>query len=244
MASAVEKLALAQRHLGRLKRSVHRWPTAASFQWFDSFLERAERDPNVVSVIVIGSAARPNVASDDLDLMVLCRDARSFREKAPIEVDVRKANVSGVETDILAGQDVAIGAVRFGRPLLDKGGTWNSITSRWRSRLPLPDPAVALDRAAAARVRMAKMRVVGDEDAYRELEIYHRTHLARAALASAGVQPASRPELSSQLRELGKAELANDLERALSSRRVTPGRPFGGEREYPRLDGVSAESTT
>ena len=243
MASAAEKLAPAQRHLGRIKRSVHRWPTATSFHWLASFLERAERDPNVVSVIVIGSAARPNVASDDLDLMVLCRDVRLFEEKAPIEVDVRKANVIGLETDILAGRDVAIGAVRFGRPLLDKDGTWNSIARRWRSRLPLPDPAVALDRATAARVLMEKMRAVGDEDARRELEITYRTHLARAALASAGVQPASRPELPSQLRELGEAELANDLERALSYRRVAPG-PFGGERGCARLDGVPAESTT
>lgn len=243
MASEVEKLALAQRHLGRIKRSVHRWPTAASFHWLASFLERAQGDPNVVAVIVIGSAARPNVASDDLDLMVLCRDVRSFEEKAPIEVDVRRANVGGVETDILAGQEVAIGAVLFGRPLLDKDGTWNSIARRWRSRLPLPDPAIALDRATAARMRMEKMRAVGDEDACRELEITYRTHLARAALANAGVQPASRPELSSQLRELGEAELANDLERVLLYRRVAPG-PFGGERGRPRLDGVSAESTT
>ena len=225
-----------------LRRSVHRWPTATSFHWLTSFLERAERDPNVVAVIVIGSAARPNVASDDLDLMVLCRDVRLFGEKAPIEVDVRKADVSGVETDIRAGQDVAIGTVRFGRPLLDKDGTWNGIARRWRNRLPLPDPAVALDRAAAARVRMEKMRTVGDEDACRELEITYQTHLARAALASAGVQPASRPELPSQLRELGETELANDLERTLSYRRAGRG-VFGGE-GHPCMEGASAESPT
>ena len=239
MALTVEKRALAQGHLGRVKRSVYRWPTATSFQWLASFLERAERDPNVVSVIVIGSAARPNVASDDLDLMVLCRDVLLFGEKAPIEVDIRKANVSSVEADIRAGQDVAIGTVRFGRPLLDKDGTWNSISSRWRSQLPLPDPAVALDRAAAARVRMEKMRVVGDEDARRELEIAYRTHLARAALAGAGVQPASRPELPSQLRDLGETELANDLQRALSYRRVALV-PSSGGRGRSRPDRVSA----
>ena len=202
-----------------LKQSVHRWPTATSFHWLASFLERAERDPNVVAVIVIGSAVRPNVASDDLDLMVLCGDVKLLRERVPVEVDVRKANVGGVEADIRAGQDIAIGAVRFGRPLLDKDGFWNRITRRWRSRLPLPDPAVALDRAAAAQTRMAKMRTVGDEDARGEMEISYQTHLARAALASAGIQPASRPELSSQLRGLGETALANDLERALSYRR-------------------------
>ena len=73
-------------------------PTATAFHWLASFLERA--DPNVVAVVVIGSAARPNVASDDLDLMILCRDAKSLKEKAPIEVDIRKANIDGVEMDI------------------------------------------------------------------------------------------------------------------------------------------------
>ena len=175
--------------------------------------------------------------------MVLCRDAKLLREKAPIEVDVRKANVDRVETDIRSRQDVAIWTVRFGRPLLDKDDTWNSITRRWRNRLPLPDPAVALDRAAAAQVRMEKMRAVGDDDAYRELEISYRTHLARAALASAGVQPASRPELSSQLRDLGETELANDLEQALSYRRAALG-PFDVEERHPRPDSVSADSTT
>ena len=47
------------------------------------------------------------------------------------------------------------------------------------------------------------------------LEISYRTHLARATLAKAGIQPASRPELPSQLREVGETVLASDLERAL-----------------------------
>lgn len=66
---------------------------------------------------------------------------------------------------------------------------------------------------------MEKMCAVGDEEACGELEISYRTHLARAALANAGVQPASRPELPSQLRELGETALAVDLERSLSNRK-------------------------
>ena len=123
-----------------------------------------------------------------------------------------------MEADIRSRQDLAIWTVRYGRPLLDKNGVWSSITRRWRNRLPLPDPAVALDRAAAAQTRMEKMRAVGDEEARGELEISYWTHRARAALASAGVQPASRPELSSQLRNLGETVLAGRLERALSYR--------------------------
>lgn len=221
-----------------LKRSICRWPTAASFHWLASFLERAEIDPNVVAVIIVGSAARPQVASEDLDLMVLCRDVKLLREKAPVEIDIRKAEIDSVEKNIRARQDLLIWAARFGRPLLDKDGIWNGITRRWRNQLPLPDPAVALDRAAAARIRMEKMCAVGDEEACAELEISYRTHLARAALANAGVQPASRPELSSQLRELGETALAVDLERALSNRMDRPiGQGPVGGREITQQDG-------
>ena len=199
-------------------RSVCRWPSPHTRDWLASFLERAEADKNVVAVIVIGSAIRPEVASDDLDVMVLCRDVARLREKAPIEIDLRKADLDGVEEKIRAGHDLLIWAVRFGRPLLDRDGAWGSITRRWTNRLPVPDPAVALERAEAARRRMEKMRVIGDDEAFAELEVSYQTHRARASLAMAGVQPASRPELSGQLRGVGKIELAVDLERALSRR--------------------------
>ena len=199
-------------------RSVCRWPSPDTRDWLASFLERAEADRNVVAVIVIGSAIRPEVASDDLDVLVLCRDMARLREKAPIEIDLRKADLDCVEEKIRAGHDLLIWAVRFGCPLLDRDGTWAGITRRWTNKLPVPDPTVALDRAEAARIRMEKMRAIGDDEAFAELEVSYQTHRARASLAMAGVQPASRPELPGQLRGLGEIELAVDLERALSRR--------------------------
>ena len=201
-----------------LERSVCRWPSPQTRDWLASFLERAEADKNVVAVVVIGSAIRPEVASDDLDVMVLCRDAARLREKAPIEVDLRKADLDCAEEKIRAGHDLLIWAVRFGRPLLDRDGTWAGIARRWTSRLPVPDPTVALERAEAARRRMEKMRAIGDDEAFAELEVSYHTHRARASLAMAGVQPASRPELSGQLRALGEIGRAVDLEQALSRR--------------------------
>lgn len=159
-------------------RSVCRWPSPHTRDWLASFLERAEADKNVVAVIVIGSAIRPEVASDDLDVMVLCRDVARLREKAPIEIDLRKADFDCVEEKIRAGHDLLIWAVRFGRPLLDRDGAWASITRRWTNRLPVPDPAVALERAEAARRRMEKMRVIGDDEAFAELEVSYQTHRA------------------------------------------------------------------
>ena len=199
-------------------RSACRWPSPHTRDWLASFLERAEADKNVVAVIVIGSAIRPDVTSDDLDVMVLCRDVARLREKAPIEIDLRRADLDCVEEKIRAGHDLLIWAVRFGLPVLDKEGLWAGITRRWTRRLPVPDPAVALERAEAARKRMEKMRAIGDDEAFTELEVSYHTHRARASLAMAGVQPASRPELSGQLRSVGKIELAVDLERALSRR--------------------------
>jgi predicted nucleotidyltransferase len=199
-------------------RSVCRWPSPHTRNWLASFLDRANADHNVVAVIVIGSAIRPEVPSDDLDVMVVCHDVTRLREKAPIEVDLRKADLSCVDEKIRAGHDLLIWAVRFGRPLLDRGGAWDGITRRWTKRLPVPDPSVALDRAEAARRRMEKMRAIGDDEAYAELEVSYQTHRARASLAMAGVQPASRPELSGQLRSLGQIALATELELALLRR--------------------------
>ena len=195
------------------------------------------------------TAVRPDVTSDDLDVMVVCRDVVRLREKPPIEIDLRKANVDSVDEQISAGHDLLVWAVRFGRPLLDRDGTWAEIARRWTSRLPLPDPTVALARAEAARRRMEKMRVIGDDDAVAELQVSHLTHRARATLAMAGVQPASRPELAGQLRGLGEVELADGLERALSKRvqGASTERPAVAFGDCPLLEGqpvVSPKNAT
>lgn len=158
---------------------VCRWPALDARGWLASFLERAEVDANVVAVIAIGSAVRPDVTSDDLDVMVVCRDVVRLKERAPIEVDLRKANWESVDDQIQAGHDLLVWAVRFGRPLLDQGGAWAEFTRRWTSRLPLPDPTVALARAEAARRRMEKVRVVGDDDAVAEVQVSYLTHRGR-----------------------------------------------------------------
>jgi predicted nucleotidyltransferase len=232
--------------------SVCRWPSPHTRDWLTLFLERAEADENVVAVIVIGSAIRPEVVSDDLDLMVLCRDVARLREKAPIEIDLRKADLHCVEEKIRAGHDLLIWAVRFGLPLLDKDGVWAGITRRWTNRLPVPDPTVALERAEAARKRMEKMRAIGDDEAFTELEVSYHTHRARASLAMAGVQPASRPELSGQLLGLGETKLAVDLEGALSRRmrgvtahrwsasRLRPARPLRPDDDADQSGGAVA----
>lgn len=200
------------------ERPIRRWPTDRARQWLSSFLDRARRNPNVVAVIAVGSAVRTGVASDDLDVVVFCRDTKRFRERAPIEVDLRRFDLDCIDESIRAGRDLVIWAVRFGRPLLDRDSVWAGIVHNWKDRLPVPDSTVSLERARATHRRMEEMRDVGDEDAFDELQVSYLTHRAWARLACAGVHPASRPELPAQLRSVGETSLAADLEEALSQR--------------------------
>ena len=145
--------------------AIVRWPTERAKAWLASFVERAERDENVVAIVAIGSAVRPAAAAEDLDILVLCRNRAALKEKAPIEVDVRKANAHAIESDIRRGEALVAWAVLFGLPLLDKERVWESVVQRWRGRVPLPNAEVSLARAKAIRERMKAMSEIGDDNA-------------------------------------------------------------------------------
>ena len=199
-------------------RSVCRWPTTRARNWTLDFLRRARDDTNVVAIIAIGSAVRENVPSDDLDLLVLCREREMLRERAPIEIDLRTYDVADVDRDIANRRDLLTWAILFGRPLLDRFQIWESIVHRWQARVPLPDPDAARSRAAATLTRLKEMQEMGDEAAAAELDVSYQTHCARALLSESGVYPASRPELSNQLRSVGAVEQARRLTEALMAR--------------------------
>lgn len=203
------------------RRPILRWPTARSRRWVDAFLDRAAGDPNLLAVIAIGSAVRPGVESEDLDLLAICRDRSAVAERPPIEVDLRKIALDRIEPSLRSANDLLVGAVQFGRPLLDGEGHWAAITRCWRHRLPLPDPEVADERAAAARRVMLQMQEIGDEEAAAEYRLIWLSHRARACLTRAGVLPRSRPELPSQLREHGEGALATFLHAALEIRSLS-----------------------
>lgn len=198
--------------------AVIRWPTERAKAWLLSFVERSQRDENVVAIVAIGSAVRPAAAADDLDILVLCRDRSALKERAPIEVDVRKANAHGTESDIQGGDVLLTWAVLFGQPLLDKEHLWQEVVQRWRDKVPLPDADVSLERARAIRERMDEMREIGDDNAVCELNLSYLTHLAWARLAKARVFPRSRPEIPSQLEDIGESDLAAQLAQALAMR--------------------------
>ncbi len=204
--------------LATVDNCILRWPTRRARRWASGFLDRVQQDANVLAVVAIGSAVRPGVASEDLDLIVIHRGPQPLRERPPLEVDLRAFRASDIDAKVAAGHDLLGWAIVFGRAMFDRHTTWRQIAKRWEGRVPLPDPAVAQDRAAEARKRMSEMHKMGDEDAAVELKVTYLSHLARGVLAQAGVHAASRPELPQQLRTVGAQPLADRVAEALEIR--------------------------
>jgi hypothetical protein len=168
-------------------------------------------------VVAIGSAVRPNVASADLDLIVVCTDAGVSDETAPLKIDLRVYSMADVDAQIASGHDLLGWAIKFGRALFQRNRYWDKLVDSWRDRLPLPSATVARERAAGAYRRLAKVLEFGDADAAMEQAVSYLTHLARAELLDKGVYPASRPELPAQLRAIDSFQLAGRIESFLQN---------------------------
>jgi hypothetical protein len=197
---------------------ILRWPTPGSRTWLEQFLARMTDDENVRAVVAVGSTVRPDVQSEDLDLVLVTHDRQRFASKAPIEVDIRPFALKDIDERIAEGDSLLVWAVRFGRPLLDKDETWSNVVDRWHNRLPLPNARAERERADRFLARLTEVLEIGDQEAAAELRVSHLTALARAALSEHGVPPISRPELPDQLRSIGQHQLALQLEMVLEQR--------------------------
>ena len=192
-----------------------RWPTEASMQWTESFLDSARDDLSITAVIAIGSAVRPNAAAADLDLLVICREPLNLKGSRPMEVDLRVYRVDDVDRLIAEGHDVLGWAIKFGKVVFQRSGFWDMTLSRWKNDLPLPSPETPRVRARETRRRFLNVLEIGDVDAALEQAISYFTHLAWADLLERGIFPASRRELPSQLRDIDSQILADSLESLL-----------------------------
>ena len=192
-----------------------RWPTEASMEWTENFLDSARGDLNIAAVIIIGSAVRPNAVSADLDLVVICREPLNLSRSRPMEVDLRVYRTDDVDRLIAEGHDVLGWAIRFGHVLFQRAGFWNMTLSRWENDLPLPSPETPRVRAQETHRRFLNVLEIGDVDAAHEQAISYLTHLAWAELLEGGIFPASRRELPSQLRAIDSQVLADSLESLL-----------------------------
>jgi len=200
----------------RVSGQVLRWPTPRSRDWTNAFLESADRDPNIIAVVAVGSAVRPRVPSADIDLIVICRDPDVLSEVPPLEVDMRAYSVADIDARLESGHDLLGWAVRFGRVLFQREFFWDRLCDSWRLRLPLPSSELARARAASAYRHLTDVFRLGDADAAHEQALSYLAHLARAELLDRGVYPASRPELAEQLRGIGNFRLAESLDHVLN----------------------------
>lgn len=205
---------------GHAPAEALRWPTARSRDWTCKFVNSAPANRSIVAVVAIGSAVRPNVASADLDLIVIHTDRGFIRDTARLEIDLRAYSAADLDAQIASGHDLLGWAIKFGRDLFQRNRYWDRLVNSWRDRLPLPSAAVARERAASARRRLAKVLEFGDADASQEQAVSYLTHLARAALLERGVYPASRPELPSQLRAIGSFQIAEWLDGFLQNKLI------------------------
>lgn len=205
-----------------LDKAVLRWPTPKSRRWIKCFVEDAARDQNIAAVVVVGSATRHGVSSEDLDVVVMCERREMFRYKAPIEVDVRTFDLAEADAHIANGHDLLGWAIKFGRVVFDRDGGWRHLVLRWHRMLPLPDPSLARERAAVALGHLHNVERIGDQSAASELRVSYLTLIARATLVEASVYPISRPELAGQLRSVGEVALAAELDAAIAAKRTLP----------------------
>lgn len=197
---------------------ILRWPEPELRVWTARFLERVPENQNILAVVGVGSSVRPNVPSNDVDCVVVCVDPGKFRFRPPSGIHCWRVPEDSVETRLTEGHPMLGAAVQIGVPLFDRNGTWASIVERWRGRVPLPDPALARQRAAKQFKLLQMAEESGDDAAISEIKVIYLTLLVRATLAEHGVFPHSRPELPQQLDEIGERDLADQLRKALAYR--------------------------
>jgi hypothetical protein len=199
---------------------VLRWPTDRSKNWIYSFVSSAMNDSNIIAIIAIGSAVRPDVSSTDIDLLTICADLHSLNRTPPIEVDLRAYALAEIDSKLGKGHDLLTWGIMFGHSLFQRERFWDALVTSWRSRMPLPSSTLARQRAASVYRHLTEIIALGDEQAAREQAISYFTHLVRAELLEKGVYPASRPELAGQLLQLDESELASALDQLLRSESI------------------------
>lgn len=170
------------------------------------------RSADDATVVLIGSTARgKRTWRSDIDILFITPKPMRRWITSPelhLHMETRKSFVKKLESR----DDFAAWAIRFGRVLSDKAGWWADVSSTPAAR-KWPDSSEKW-HFAARRLRMAiELTSMDDLDAAEEELLTSASHVARALLLERHVFPLSRPELSSQLRELiADSQLAKNLD--------------------------------
>lgn len=194
---------------------VQRW-AGDSKSWLQTFLLAARSNPAIAAVVVMGSAVRQRGhRRSDFDLLILYRGKRPT-VTAPIEVDIRWFPATTVEKLLAEGHEIVGWAMKYGTPIYDPEGIWESLSASWHDRVPMPSAAEALERGRKSLNKAKEMLDAGDDDAASDLLLAALTQFVRARLIDRNVFPASRPELPGQLLAVSPSEpLAGLLEDAM-----------------------------
>lgn len=163
-----------------------------------------------LSIILIGSVARStHTSQSDLDLLVI-GDRLPIIERHPDRLHVQALTTKQLADRLRDGDDFAAWCVRYGVPLVT--------SSEWLKIVNSPDAAIWPDwrkkiRHAARRLILsAALLETGDIAAAAEEMLYAVSHTARAILLKNAVFPLSRPEIITQLRDLGHERLGKLLQ--------------------------------
>lgn len=159
------------------------------------------------TVVLIGSYAQAKPAwRSDVDLLVLV-DGRRPKLDAPRGIHLQFMDSRSFHERLRKGDDYAIAAVRFGKPLHDGLHTWSTL-QRHATDAPMPDWRLKFEFARRRLKLTRELLQHHDTDAATEEYLAAATQLARGYLLRRGVYPFSRPQLSDQLEAIGESELA------------------------------------
>lgn len=169
-------------------------------------------------VVVIGSHAHGAATRrSDLDVLVLSDESRP-KVRAPEGIHLQFRAIDSFRQRIREGDDYAIAAARFGKPVYDRGRLWSAVRDEVQ-RAPWPDWREKMGYARD-RLRLAEeLLATRDVPAAFDEALSAATQLARASLFRRGIFPESRPQLCEQLVSVGETELNRVLSKLLTIQR-------------------------
>ena len=213
--------------IDRLEKAVANWPSERTRRRAQDVIEALCSEASTLAVVAFGSAVRPTSGSFDLDLLYIFQGSEKAQLSVRSDIDVRPYAADKVEELVSRGHDLLCWSIKFGRCICERDSYWSGLLARWQDRLPPPSVQDARERAARSYHMYRETLSIGDLDAALEQYVTYLTHCGRIRLITAGIYPASRPELPGQLEEIDERQLASELRSALHRRNV---RAHGGDK--------------
>lgn len=172
----------------------------------------------------------------DLDVLVITDDPPD----ADHDIHMVAVSPERFRERVLAGDDFAQWAVRFGIPVSGRAW-WVAGRAELASVGPWPIADEKLRLAAKRLIIIDDLLAMGDADAAQYELRFAISLIARGILLRAGVFPLSRPELAAQLDSIGYQSLATTLRRLGDGHPMLPSELLDIVRHGRRL--VSAGSS-